>query len=485
MEIMALKNRCFIWFALGILALIFSLVYSNFIQDDAYITYRYARNLSTGAGFVYNPGEPVLGTTTPLYTGLLAFFSFLTHLSVVQISKITNFLSLWIGAGFLYEIGRKEGQAIAVATSLLYITHPLLRYSVGMESQFLVGLLIITVYAYTKRKWFLTAIFLGLLIVTRYETALFALILLVHSYVVRRQRPYWITPAIAIVACWLIYSLIAFETLIPLSISAKLVAIKVPFLLGGAVYWTAFVGETAYYNLFLFFFLVGFVFLFIKRSMDEGYVLLLYWSAIYLLAASFFAGSFPWYYVPLLPGFAIIVAYGIRSIAQIPIFQSRHRSTQVGIRSQVIFWVIAGSLLCIHSFFWINDWKIYRGSAFDHRLTPYLQVSDWLNNHAMKEQSLATREIGYLGYFTDMKIIDLFGLVTPGIFPWVNEGPEATLFHAMQIYTPDYVLIDPNVIQKDLLAGDSCYQVVQEFEQGYLLFQRDPENLTPGCQITQ
>jgi hypothetical protein len=308
---------------------------------------------------------------------------------VVQISKTINFLSLWIGAGFLYEIGRKEGQAIAVATSLLYITHPLLRYSVGMESQFLVGLLIITAYTYTKRKWFLTAIFLGLLIVTRYETALFALILLVHSYVVRRQRPYWITPAFVIVACWLIYSFIAFETLIPLSISAKLVAIRVPFLLGGAVYWTAFAGETVYYNLFLFFFLVGFVFLFIKRSIDEGFLLLLYWSAIYLLAAGFFAGSFPWYYVPLLPGFAIIVAYGIRSIAQIPIFQSRHRSTQVDIRSQVIFWVIAGSLLCIHSFFWINDWKIYRGSAFDHRLTPYLQVSDWLNNHAMKEQSLA------------------------------------------------------------------------------------------------
>lgn len=482
---MALKNRGYIWLALGILAFTFTLVYSNFIQDDAYITYRYARNLATGAGFVYNPGESVLGTTTPLYTSLLAFFSFLTHLSVVQISKTINFLSLWIGAGFLYEIGRKEGQAIAIAASLLYVTHPLLRYSVGTESLFLVCLLIITVFTYTKRKWFLTAILLGLLIVTRYETMLFALILLIHSYVAKRQRPYWITPAIAIVSCWLIYSFIAFETLIPLSISAKLVAIRVPFLLGGVVYWISFVGETVFFNLFLFFFLVGFVFLFIKRSMDEGYLLLLFWSAIYLLAASFFAGSFPWYYVPLLPGFAIIVAYGIRSIAQIPSFQGRHPSIQDGNRSQVIFWVIAGSLLCIHSFFWINDWKIYRGSAFDHRLAPYLQVSDWLNEHAMKEQSLATREIGYLGYFTDMKIIDLFGLVTPGIFPWVNEGPEATLFHAMESYTPDFILIDVNVMQNDLLTGDSCYEVVQEFERGYLLYQRDLGNKTPGCQITQ
>ena len=84
-----------------------------------------------------------------------------------------------------------------------------------------------------------------------------------------------------------------------------------------------------------------------------------------------------------------------------------------------------------------------------------------------------------------MKIVDLFGLVTPGIFPWVNEGPEATLFHTLRVYTPDYVLIDTNGIQKDLPAGDSCYQFAQEFEQGYLLYQRDPENKTPGCQISK
>ena len=40
--------------------------------DDSYITFRYARNLLTGEGFVYNPGERVLGTTTPLYTLLMA-----------------------------------------------------------------------------------------------------------------------------------------------------------------------------------------------------------------------------------------------------------------------------------------------------------------------------------------------------------------------------------------------------------------------------
>src|SRR5207302_4729112 len=40
--------------------------------DDAYITFRYARNLAEGLGLVYNPGEWVLGTTAPLWAIVLA-----------------------------------------------------------------------------------------------------------------------------------------------------------------------------------------------------------------------------------------------------------------------------------------------------------------------------------------------------------------------------------------------------------------------------
>src|SRR5687767_3584275 len=34
--------------------------------EDALITYRYAESLAQGRGFEFNPGEPLLGTTTPL-----------------------------------------------------------------------------------------------------------------------------------------------------------------------------------------------------------------------------------------------------------------------------------------------------------------------------------------------------------------------------------------------------------------------------------
>src|SRR3954464_1309483 len=43
--------------------------------DDAFITFRYSRNIVEGQGFVYNPGSRVLGTTTPLFTVLMAAVS--------------------------------------------------------------------------------------------------------------------------------------------------------------------------------------------------------------------------------------------------------------------------------------------------------------------------------------------------------------------------------------------------------------------------
>jgi len=46
--------------------------FRSYVFEDAYITYRYAANLAGGRGFVFNPGEAVLGTSTPAWTLLLA-----------------------------------------------------------------------------------------------------------------------------------------------------------------------------------------------------------------------------------------------------------------------------------------------------------------------------------------------------------------------------------------------------------------------------
>ncbi|MEP7359846.1 MAG: hypothetical protein ABI847_21525, partial [Anaerolineales bacterium] len=98
--------------------------------DDAYITFRYARNIASGVGFVYNAGERVLGTTTPAYALFLALMSKLSgvydypHLALMVnalldaltfcvvlrlVTRLTGYQWVGLGAGLLYAV---EGRAL-------------------------------------------------------------------------------------------------------------------------------------------------------------------------------------------------------------------------------------------------------------------------------------------------------------------------------------------------------------------------------------
>src|SRR6266550_3321989 len=60
-----------------------------FTVDDAYISYRYARNFARGLGLVYNPGERIEGYTNFLWT-LLIGFGFKLHLDPEAVAKIAG-----------------------------------------------------------------------------------------------------------------------------------------------------------------------------------------------------------------------------------------------------------------------------------------------------------------------------------------------------------------------------------------------------------
>ncbi len=61
------------WILPLLVAALVALAWVNrFIQDDAFISFRYARNLADGLGLVWNPGEAVEGYTNFLWTILIA-----------------------------------------------------------------------------------------------------------------------------------------------------------------------------------------------------------------------------------------------------------------------------------------------------------------------------------------------------------------------------------------------------------------------------
>lgn len=109
--------------------------------DDAYTTFRYARNLVNGLGFVYNPGEQVLGTTTPAYTLLLAFASRLSgYADFPRLAVVVNALLNAVAFALLLRLTtRLTGWRWAglAAGLLLALEGRLLDFSTGgMESSF-------------------------------------------------------------------------------------------------------------------------------------------------------------------------------------------------------------------------------------------------------------------------------------------------------------------------------------------------------------
>lgn len=140
--------------------------------DDAYTTFRYARNLVNGLGFVYNPGEPVLGTTTPAYALLLAFASRLSgYTDFPRLAVVINALLNAIAFALILRLTtRFTGRRwVGLAAGLLLaLEGRLLDFSTGgMESSFyltaILGTWVLTVEGQTR--W--AALLAGLAVLIR------------------------------------------------------------------------------------------------------------------------------------------------------------------------------------------------------------------------------------------------------------------------------------------------------------------------------
>lgn len=465
-----------VWFALGLFTAVFFYIHASFVQDDAYITYRYARNLSQGMGFVYNANERVLGTTTPLFTLVLAAGAFVSKLDVVTVSLVIGALSLWISVGTLYQLGQAHSKSLGLAVALIYITQPFLSQFVGMESYFLVCLLLLAAWAYVGRRLWLASLLCGLSVLVRYEMLLLVGLLATIDFRTNRRPPYWLLPGLAPVVLWMVFAWAQFGSPVPLSAEAKLSASRVPFPVGAGLYEYSFVSTFQPAFVVIGLFVTGVMAAVVMHRLPRRYEVIILFGLLYFCAASIVAGSFPWYYAPLLPAFAVMVAGGIQVLSELPgaIHQGWNAQQRDGLARR-LRWPILAGIVAIQLVFWQNDYGLQQRQVFDHRYTPYAQVAQYLKENAAPHQSLASFEIGYLGYFSDMTIIDLEGLVTPGLSAWVKDGGDAMLAHSLQLYAPDFVLVSANDGSHiEILSQDPRYHLVREFALAYRLYGKAP-----------
>ncbi len=168
----------------------------GFPLDDSWIFWVFAKNLATGQGFSFNPGEPVLGTTSILWVFILAGSYLFTH-SVVFISKFWGVLFFLLSIFLTYRIclfHTREEKVAFLGTLTIGLAPPLIFGALsGMEISLATLLVCLTLYFHLRergkiKRVFLAPIFGALCFTARPELISLYPLLLVHDWVNRENR---------------------------------------------------------------------------------------------------------------------------------------------------------------------------------------------------------------------------------------------------------------------------------------------------------
>ena len=142
--------------------------------DDGYIHLRYARNILSGVGPVYNAGQRVMGSSSPLYAAWLTLLGWVTRpwdlpTVAVRANGLWYVATMVCMAGVLRRMAGNWPVALVLAAAAALFS-PMLAVSTGMMESYLWGALVLgALWAEAERRPRLAAGLVGLAAVTRPE----------------------------------------------------------------------------------------------------------------------------------------------------------------------------------------------------------------------------------------------------------------------------------------------------------------------------
>jgi hypothetical protein len=151
----------------------------GFSLDDSWIYATFARNIATGHGYSFNPGEHIAGATGPLYAFILALLYALFR-DVVMPAKVLGIACLGASSILMYfavrSLDTRKRLKPLVAGLLVGISPSLVWSAVsGMEIPVFILVACLGIYYYTKGRWALAAFWWSLGVWIRPDGLLLAL----------------------------------------------------------------------------------------------------------------------------------------------------------------------------------------------------------------------------------------------------------------------------------------------------------------------
>jgi hypothetical protein len=444
-------------------------------EEDFYITLRYAVNIAAGRGFVYNPGEPVLGTTTPLYTLLLALLIRL-HLDPILCARLIGIGADMVSCVAIYRLARaigRPGAGVAAALCLAVLPTNLIWATKGMEVGLVAAAAAVAWAAWAERHEAVAWAAAAVLVLLRIDGATLAVLLLLASLARDRRLP-WRGLLLygALILPWLVYATATFGSPIPASLQAKLIVYGrnvsgpfprfMPFLRlmthrQGAVLALGFLFATA-----------GLIFSLRRRTPGDPSPAewLLVPPTLWML--THYAGMalskvflFGWYFVPPTPIYYLVAMVGWCLLLERGRGARGKREPQSDLGTSenhlgrvengkvesgksalpigmMIVTIAAGLTMAAIS---------VPGARRDLRATQDVEdrlripIGLWLHDHARPTDRVMLEPIGYIGYYSDLRVLDTVALVSPEVLPCYAPA-IASPYHVMWTrFRPEWILL--------------------------------------------
>jgi hypothetical protein len=378
--------------------------------EDAYITYRYARNLALNGALIYNPGERVMGFSSPLWTVWVALGQ-LARIPPEAWTRVTTVLAEIVALIVAVPMLRRAaGAGAAWAFALFFALWPSFAAVAvsGMENSLFLPLTLLGAGCAARRHP-ATGPVLGALALLRPEGVAAAAVLAIGAG--WRDR----AAALAIAAAGWGALGAYFGSIVPQSVIAKSTLYGTPGPWAGRVWWEWLsplplgrlptIGEGAVLFPMTIVMapacVLGARVLWAERRQPvarAAAALLAVWAGYALLGVAYFF----WYFVVPLAGLALVASAGFPRLV-------RGRALPVACALAVLgAWVIARPL--------------YLGRA-QNEFYAFGQVAEWLRTHAQPGESVMLEPIGMIGYRNGLVVIDEVGLVSPAVAARRLRGP--------------------------------------------------------------
>ncbi len=395
----------------------------NFVQDDAYISYRYIENFLNGDGLVFNIGERVEGYTNHGWVILLSMFGAL-GLPYIGLSQIIGFLC---GGGLVVlaaMIARRlipdshllvqliPSYLVAASMSLAYWS------PAGLETSAFALAATASLYWYLTRSRLLV-FGLAMAVWIRPEGALVAMLLLLVEAITERRLP-WFSLGCGVMAFvlslpYVVFKIVYYGSLLPNPFFAK-TGWNMQQVLSGLEYTGRFF---SHYPLAAVGLAVGLLLWMKLRGQGRAVVLFSLLYAVYITVVGGDVLKVHRFFLPVLAPLAVLAALAVNWVlVRVKKSQVVPGAVTLGLLAVLVTWFLPRDFVTNYNF---------REKAFTDRMA---RMADNIKASDDSNFSVALPTIGTFGYkLIGHDIIDMLGLTDSTIARHAGEeipGMETT-----------------------------------------------------------